>query len=214
MSNTTIGPGTKKETVYSGPTPQTKQGTVYNGPAPAAAGGTVYEGPAMKTGGGGMVYGGPASGSTGYGGQAAGTVYTPPRPAASQQPGAPTHDPAARKGGTIFFAIAIFTAINTALIAAGSSIVLGLGSTTSKVAVQGQVNAIVMINIMVIGVFVLLGIFARQGSKAAFIIGMLLYGGDAVLLLASGDPSTHIGGIVVHVVLLVGLFKSFAQLGG
>lgn len=213
MSNTTIGPGTKKETVYSGPTQPTKQGTVYNGPAPAAAGGTVYDGPAAKTSGGGTVYGGPAPGGTVYGSTAGGTVYTPSRLAANQQPVTPTHDPAARKGGNIFFAIAIFSAINTALIIAGSSIVLGIGTTTSKDALQGQINAVVMINVLVIGVFVLLGIFARQGSKAAFIIGMLLYGGDTVLLLASGDPSTHIAGIVVHAILLLGLFKSFTQLG-
>jgi hypothetical protein len=209
MSNTTIGPSTKKETVYSGPTQQSKQGTVYNGPAPSS--GTVYDGPAMKPNGGGTVYGGPAPAGTL---PAGGTVYTPTRLAANQQPVTPTHDPAARKGGNIFFAIAIFSAINTALIIAGSSIVLGMGSTSSKMAVQGQINAIVMINVLVVGVFVLLGIFARQGSKAAFIIGMLLYGGDTVLLLASGDPSAHIAGIVVHAILLLGLFKSFTQLAG
>jgi hypothetical protein len=210
MSNTTIGPGTKKETVYSGPSQPSKQGTVYNGPAPTS--GTVYDGPAMKPGGGGTVYGGPGAGGTAYG-SPAGTVYTPSRLATNHQPVVPAHDPAARKGGNIFFAIAIFSAINTALIIAGSSIVLGMGATTSKDA-QGQINTLVMINVLVIGVFVLLGIFARQGSKAAFIIGMLLYAGDTVLLLVSGDPSAHVAGIVVHVILLVGLFKSFSQLGG
>jgi len=211
MSNTTIGPGAKKETVYSGPSQQNKQGTFYNGPA--ASSGTVYDGPAMKPAAGGTVYGGPAPGSTGYGGPAGGTVYTPSRLATNQQPVIPAHDPAARKGGNIFFAIAIFSAINTALIIAGSSIVLGIGSATSKDAAQGQINAFVMINVLVVGVFVLLGIFARQGSKAAFIIGMLLYAGDTVLLLVSAEPSAHVAGIVVHVILLVGLFKSFSQLG-
>ena len=212
MSNTTIGPGTKKETVYSGPSQPSKQGTVYNGPAPSS--GTVYDGPAMKPPAGGTVYGGPAPGNTAYGSPAVGTVYTPSRLATNQQPVTPAHDPAARKGGNIFFAIAIISAINTALIIAGSSIVLGMGSSTSKDAAQGQINSFVMINVLVIGVFVLLGIFARQGSKAAFIIGMLLYAGDTVLLLVSGDPSAHVAGIVVHVILLVGLFKSFSQLGG
>ena len=206
MANTTIGPNAKKETVYNGPTPQPRQGTVYNGVPPASAGGTVYNGPAMNTRNTGL------SGGTVYGGPAAGTVYNPYQ-AASRPVVATTH-PAAKKGSGILFAIAIFSAINTALIMAGSPIVMGTGVTTSKVGAPGLMNMIVVMNIVVVGIFVLLGIAARSGSKAAFIIGMVLYGGDTALLLLTGHPELHIPGIVVHGVLLIGLFKAFSQLQG
>ncbi|HEY7406153.1 MAG TPA: hypothetical protein VIB39_21690 [Candidatus Angelobacter sp.] len=211
MANTTFGSNTgapvKKETVYNGPTPPAKQGTVYNGPAPGAASGTVYEGPAIKQPGGGTVYGGPTAGAANFAG--AGTVYRPPQPVANE----PTKHPGAAKGAGIFFAIAIFTAINTVLIASGSPLVLGRGLSTSKVIAPEQMTGIVVLNILVIGLFVLIGIFARNGSKPAFVIGMLLYGADTALLLFSGDPAAHVGGIVIHVFLLIGLFKGFSQLG-
>ncbi len=210
MANTTIGPTgspVKKETVYSGPAPPAKQGTVYNGPSPAA-GGTVYDGPGIKPQGGGTVYGGPTSGATNFAGS--GTVYRPPQPVAE----ATSTHPGAAKGAGIFFAIAAFSALNTILIASGSSFVLGRGLSTSKVVAPGQMTGIVVMNVLVIGIFVLIGIFARNGSKAAFVIGMLLYGADTALLALSGDPAAHVGGIVVHVILLIGLFKGFSQLGG
>lgn len=212
MPNTTIGSANgstaKKETLYSGPAPQTNQGTVYNGPSPA--GGTVYNGPAMKPAGSGTVYGGPAQGSTGSS-SPAGTVYRPARPAANAENASSTR-PAPAKGAGIFFAIAVMTAINTVLIATGSSFVLGRGLSTSKIAAPGQMTGIVVLNVLVIGIFVLIGIFARQGSKAAFVIGMLLYGGDTALMLLSGDPAMHVGGIVIHVILLIYLFKGFSEL--
>ena len=125
----------------------------------------------------------------------------------------PSTRPAPAKGAGIFFAIAVVTAINTVLIATGSPFVLGRGLSTSKIAAApGQMTGIVVLNVLVIGIFVLIGIFARHGSKAAFVIGMLLYGGDALLMLLSGDPAMHIGGIVVHVILLIYLFKAFSEL--
>jgi hypothetical protein len=210
MANTTIGPTgspAKKETVYSGPTPPTMHGTVYNGPSPAT-GGTVYGGSAIQPSGGGTVYGGPAQGGANFAG--AGTVYRPPQPVAET----PSTHPGAAKGAGIFFAIAAFTALNTILIASGSSFVMGRGLSTSKVVAPGQMTGIVVMNVLVIGIFVLIGIFARHGSKAAFVIGMLLYGADTALLALSGDPAAHVGGIVIHVILLIGLFKGFSQLGG
>ncbi|HKD81941.1 MAG TPA: hypothetical protein VKH81_19765 [Candidatus Angelobacter sp.] len=208
MANVTAGPTTglpaKKETVYSGPAPQT-QGTVYNGPSPAMSGGTVYNGPALTPNAGGTVYGGPAQGSLAPGS----TVYRTPRPAGLDK--SAVH-PGAAKGAGIFFAIAVYSAINSVLVASGSPIVLGGGLTTSKVAAPGQMTGIIVVNVLVIGVFVLLGIFARQGSKAAFVIGMLLWGSDLALLLLSPNAAAHVGGLVVHVFFLIGLFKGFSQL--
>ena len=196
----TTGPGTKKETVYGGPSLPTSQGTVYNGASPAV--GTVYNGPTPTSGG--TVYNGPAAGMPNYG--PAGTVYN------SRQMAPPPqlrgHDPAAVQGANFFFAIAIFTAIRTALIATGSA---ALGPSPTGTA--DQMSMLVLINVLIIGVFVLIGIFARHGSKAAFLIGMLLYGADTVLLLMSANPAAHVGGIVAHAVILLGLVKYFRQLG-
>jgi hypothetical protein len=194
MANTTFNPDARKETVYSGPAPSTARpnpGTVYNGP------------------GGGTVYSGPAPGGTVYGGAAAGTVYSPQRQQAAAQPTAVNS--AGKKGSAYFFAIAIFSAINTLLIAFGSPLVMGTGVTTSKIAAPGQMGAIILFNVLAIGVFVLLGIFARHGSKAAFVIGMVLYGLDTLLLLL-GNPALHVPGLVVHGIFLVGLFKAFSSL--
>ncbi|HEX4604887.1 MAG TPA: hypothetical protein VH724_12890 [Candidatus Angelobacter sp.] len=214
MPNTTLGPGTKKETVYSGPGPQAKPGaasgvsprpgSTSNGMPPGTTG-SMYSGPA-----GGTVYNGPTGGAV-YGGPGVGgTVYNP-RQATSPATVAGS-GPAAVKGANLFFAIAIFSALNTVLVLAGVSIVSGSGVTTSKAASPGAMTGLVVINIVIVGIFVLLGIAARSGSKAAFIIGMVLYGGDTAMLLISGHPELHIAGIVVHAILLIGLFNTFRQL--
>jgi hypothetical protein len=211
MTNTTFGPTAgspqKKETVYNGPSPQAKPGTVYNGPSSAAAGETVYNGPAAKPAGGGTVYGGPAQGNAG--GPAVATVYrsAPQAAGAGQSAARP-----ATKGASIFFLIAGFSAVNTLLILSGSRMVLGIGLNVSKFGEGVSVPAILVLNVIAIGLFVLLGIFARNASKAAFVVGMLLYAGDGLLLYLSGDPGAHIPGLVVHGLFLVGMFKGLTQL--
>jgi hypothetical protein len=214
MSNTTIGPGAgaKKETVYSGPSPEPKQATASKGPS-APAGGTVYGGLTPGTNGG-SVYGGPVAGGTVYKGPgtngSSGSVYNPQQ--SGRNPSLTGTDPAAAKGSNYFFAIAIFSALNTVLMLSGATTVLGSGVTTSKVAGQGAMTAILVVNVVIVGIFVLLGIAARSGSKAAFIIGMVIYGADTALLLLSGHPELHIVGFVVHGIFLFGLFNAFRQL--
>jgi hypothetical protein len=196
MPDTTISAVAKKETVYSGPSPQA-QGTVYSGPASGSAGGTVYNGP--------------GTGNTAYGGPAAGTVYKPPRPAAAD--GAKADMPVgASKGSGILFAIAGFSVVNTLLVLGGSNIVLGIGLTVSKFASGISGPGLILLNVIAVGFFALLGIFARSGSRAAILIGMLLYLGDGLMLFMSGDPSAHIPGLIVHGILTIGLFKSFSDL--
>jgi hypothetical protein len=208
MPDTITGPGTKKETVYSGPGPQakpTQNAASYNGMPPGTTG-TVYNGPS-----GGTVYNGPASGGTVYNGPGSSdTVYNPRQSAARPTLSGP--DPAAAKGSNYFFAIAIFSALNTVLMLAGAATVLGSGVTTSKVSNQGAMTAILVVNVVIVGIFVLLGIAARSGSKPAFIIGMVIYGADTALLLLSGHPELHVVGFVVHGIFLFGLFSAFRQL--
>ena len=71
--------------------------------------------------------------------------------------------------------------------------------------------AVVVLNIIAVGIFVMLGLFVRNGSKAALVIGMVLYGGDTALLLAGGDAAVHIPSIIVHAIFLVSMFKALSQ---
>jgi hypothetical protein len=187
MANSTFGPGGKTSTVYDGPAPA-RGGTVYGGPTPAQAGGTVYNGPAP----GGAGYNGPAGAAT-------------IRPTARQTPGSSV---GAAKGANIFFLIAAFTGVNIIAMFAGVRFAIGLSTTLLNGA---PLSTIVAVNALAAGVFVMLGIFAKGGSKAAFLIGMLLYGGD-LALLALNNPGVHIISIVIHGLFLFYLFNAFRAL--
>ena len=212
MSNTTFGPGAKKETVYSGPSPQPKQSTVSSGPSSAPAGGTVYGGLTPGTNGGSIsVHGGPAAGETVYNGPGSGSVYTPQGQKAPARPLQVGMNTGGAKGGAVFFVIAGCSAINTLLILASAPFVLALGLAVTRVRASGDPGPVLILNAVVIGLFVVLGIFAMKGSKAAFIVGLLLYAGDTALLL-SDNAALHLPSIIVHAVFLFSIFKAFRQL--
>jgi hypothetical protein len=184
MSNAGFGQGPKKETVYGGPAPAA-QGTVYGGPP---VGGTVYNG-----------------GSTG-------TVY---RPASQAAPaGSQTAAPGqTSKAGNLFFLIAGLSVLNTVLAFAGAGIALalGLGVTRmfdSALRQGGAAAPVVIVNLVVVGIFVLIGVFARQGSSVAVLIGLLLYAGDSVLLVLDG-ASLHVVSLIVHGIFLVSIFSAY-----
>jgi hypothetical protein len=204
MANiTTPGAPVKKETVYSGPPLPPKQSTVYNGPPPAA-GGTVYQGPTPQVGGtktGGTVYGGSGG---------AGTVYNPRQTSAQQQAAPASHSET--KAAGIFFLIAGFSIINTLLILAHSPFVLTIGLAVTRISPAAPIETIAVMNVIAVGAMILLGIFVRQGSKAALRIGMLLYAGDTALLFLDGKAALHVLSIVVHGVFLFGMFKTFRQI--
>jgi hypothetical protein len=210
MSNTTIGPGAKKETVYSGPSPQPKQSSGPSASASASSGGsTVYGGPAPKAAG--TVYNGLGAGSTVYGNQpAAGTVYNPARQGAAARPAQVGANGAPSKAGSVFFIIAGFSAINTVLLLASAPFVMAIGLAVTRIRAEGQMGVVLAINAVVIGIFVALGFFASRGSKAAFIIGLLLYAGDTALLLLD-NPALHVVSIIVHGIFLFSIFKGLRQ---
>jgi hypothetical protein len=209
MSNTITGPGVKKETVYSGPSPQQQQSS---GPSPASSGGsTVYGGPAPKPAGG-TVYSGVGTGSTVYGNQPApGTVYNPSRQGAAARPAQPASNAGSSKAGSVFFLIAGFSAINAVLTLASAPFVMALGLAVTRIRAEGEMGAVLAINAVAIGIFVALGLFANKGSKAALIIGLLLYAGDSALLLLD-NPALHVVSIIVHGIFLFSIFKGLRQL--
>ena len=71
-----------------------------------------------------------------------------------------------------------------------------------------------MLNAIAIGVFALFGIFAQKGSKAAFILGLLVYSGDTALLFLGGFTTPPIVSIVIHGIFLFGIIKAFRHLEG
>ena len=210
MPNITTDPGAKKETVYSGPSPQPRQSS---GPSASSSGSTVYGGSAPKTSGG-TVYNGLGAGGTVYGNQqAGGTVYSPARQAAVARPAQAGANAAPSKAGSVFFVIAGLSALNTVLLLANAPFVMALGLAVTRIRPEGQMGAVLVINAIAIGIFVALGFFASRGSKAAFLVGLLLYAGDTALLLLSDNPALHVVSIVFHGIFLFSIFKGFRQLG-
>jgi hypothetical protein len=162
---------------------------------------TVYGGPGLQPGAPGTVYNGPGTGAP----------YSPAPPNSttrSVQPSAITGS----KAGGVFFLIAGFSAINTLLILGKAPFVLAIGLAMTRVQAQGDVVPVLILNAIAIGVFVMLGVFAAKGSKAAFLIGLLLYGGDMALLLFSSNAALHLPSIVVHGIFMFSIFKGFRQL--
>ena len=160
---------------------------------------TVYGGPGTQPNGGGTVYNGPGLSGT--------NTARPTATARTTQPPAGTG-----RGGNVFFVIAAFSAINAVLIMVKAPIVFALGLAVTRVSADSPLGAVLVLNAIAIGAFVMLGIFATRGVKAAFIIGLVLYAGDTAVLLLSANPALHVVSIVVHGLFLFSIFKGFRQL--
>jgi hypothetical protein len=119
-----------------------------------------------------------------------------------------------------FAAIAAFSLINSLLIffKSGVSFVIGLGVTMvvdGFIAVGHQhvtgaaATALTvigfLINLILIGVFVLIWFLSKRGSKAAYITGMILYFLDALLFLLFKDWV----GVAFHAFFLYALIGGF-----
>ena len=175
-----------KQTAYGGFNPSVGPGTAYAGPTIKTSEGTVYDGPVV-----------------------------PPRGSASAQGQrvAAANFGHAHKSGTVFFAIAVTSIVNTflAMSGGGMALALGLGITRmfyASLREGGSVGPVLAVNAIVAGVFILIGIFSRQGSSTAILVGLLLYGADTVLLVIDGI-TLHIPSLIVHAILLFGIFRSY-----
>jgi hypothetical protein len=99
-----------------------------------------------------------------------------------------------RAGARWFYWIAGLSLLNSVLVIAGASLhfVVGLGVTTVVDALAKNLGSAgtlldLAINGTVAGIFFLFGSFAGKSQKWAFIVGMVLYGLDGLLLLAFKD---------------------------
>ncbi len=99
-----------------------------------------------------------------------------------------------RAGADWFIWIAALSIINAIIMTAGGKFhfIFGLGATdlVSAIATKlpsGGVIAAWVVNIVIAGVFALIGKIAREGKKNAFYAGMIFYVLDAALMLLFQD---------------------------
>ena len=128
-----------------------------------------------------------------------------------------------KRGANNFYWIAALSVINSILSMTGSGtyFVIGLavtlmvdGMTIGLSESLPDVSAIVKIiglvlSILIAGVFALFGFFASQGKRWAFLVGMVLYGLDGLIMLAFADWI----GVLFHGFFLWGLFGGWRALG-
>lgn len=129
----------------------------------------------------------------------------------------------ARSGASWFFFIAGLSLVNSIAQAAGASItfVVGLGFTQlidgislalRQDTVQSAWPLISMVNIVldvvILGVFVGIGFVARRKLKWAYLVGLAMYGLDALLVLLFGD----ILAAGFHALVIYWIFRGYRAL--
>ena len=73
---------------------------------------------------------------------------------------------------------------------------------------SGAVGVAVALDILAAGLFALFGLFANKGHGWAFMVGMILYAGDGVILLLTSDWL----GLGFHVFALFCIFNGYRAL--
>lgn len=134
-----------------------------------------------------------------------------------------------RSGASWFYWIAVLSVINSILMAASSriSFIFGLGVTQiidALASLLGQdlgldsVNTVRVfgwvMNLIIVGIFALFGLFANKRKRWAFYVGMLLYGLDALATLFVWDQPDLLS-FAFHLIViwgLVGGLRAAAQL--
>jgi hypothetical protein len=118
-----------------------------------------------------------------------------------------------RSGAGWFFFIGAFSLVNAIVIMSGQTwrFVIGLGITDIIAAFSsglqsGGMAVGLTLDVLVLGVFVVFGVFARKKHSWSFIAGMLCYAADGLLLLAVGAQTMS---LVFHG---IGLFFMFTGL--
>lgn len=116
-----------------------------------------------------------------------------------------------------FFTIAVLSIINSVVMLSGSKwhFIVGLGVTTFVDAVAYHLSnaaanvAAFVINLFIVAIPVVFGISARKGQKWAFVVGMVLYGLDALILLMFSDFL----GVAFHGYALFMIYRGVTAIG-
>ena len=124
-------------------------------------------------------------------------------------------------GANWFYWIAALSLINSILILTGMqwSFIVGLGATQmvdgiAQVTIEEHGASDVLkyiafaIDLVIAGVYVIMGVFANKRIKAIFIVGMIIYALDALIFLLVGDFLS----IAFHGYVLYCLFNSLKAL--
>jgi hypothetical protein len=123
-----------------------------------------------------------------------------------------------RSGANWFFLIAGLSIVNSVLFLVGSerSFVAGLGITqivdfiVSNLGLTGAAPQMLslLINLPILGGFVLLGVLGRREKEWPFWIGMILYGLDTLIFLVAADWLS----LLFHIVAVYYMFKGVRAL--
>jgi hypothetical protein len=118
-----------------------------------------------------------------------------------------------KSGANWFYWIAGLSVVNTIAAVSGTSwrFILGLGITQVSDAIAQQVGglgtaAAIVIDAIAIGFFVLMGKFAGDAKKWAFILGMVAFGLDGLLSLLAKDFIS----LAFHAYALFCIYRGFA----
>jgi len=128
-----------------------------------------------------------------------------------------------KSGANNFYWIAALSIINSVLSMTGSgtyfviglavtlvldAITIGLSESIPDATLIVKIIGLIL-SILIAGVFALFGFFASKGKRWAFIVGMILYGLDGLIMLALADWI----GVLFHAFFLWGLFGGLRALG-
>ena len=128
-----------------------------------------------------------------------------------------------KRGANNFYWIAALSVINSILAMTGSGTYFVIGLALTLIADGITINlsqslpdaALIVkivglvVSVLIAGVFALFGYFAAQGKRWAFLVGMVLYGLDGLIMLAFADWI----GVLFHAYFLWGLFGGWRALG-
>jgi hypothetical protein len=119
----------------------------------------------------------------------------------------------ARNGSRYFFWIAFFSIFNQVmdLLSAKRRFVFGLGAPQYIERSLAAPNPTLIWGIIIVlaGIFVLFGIFARRGNIPVYIVGIVFYLADLVLSILSGDLVGAVVHVVFTVLLVLGLIATY-----
>jgi hypothetical protein len=120
-------------------------------------------------------------------------------------------DPSIKNGAGWFWWIAALSVINTALIHSGSetSLAIGLGFTLMADAIfKDHLVIALVIDALALALVVGLGFLAHKGYVSAFVVGIILYGCDALIYVALGGWM----GVGIHCVALFYMIRAAVEL--
>ena len=142
--------------------------------------------------------------------QAAPAASTSPAPIAPAAPDRPSSDASLarmKSDASWFYWIAGLSLINSFAAASGSDwrFIIGLGLTQLIDAMGTNIAITLVLDFIVAGGFILLGVFAHKAHTWAFLVGLILFALDGVIFLLASDWI----GVAFHVFVLFFLIRGF-----